>query len=298
MSQAAPAAAQPPPPAAPPGDHDPQTEEDEEGAWVDGEDADPSEDLLTQEREVKQQAITHDEPELSAVHEEYTIPQRPKAGDKNAVPSRPTAPQRPQYNQNQWTGDNGHAGSKRQKTAQSYGAGGGGGGGRSAHAEEWDDTALIEGWDAAVLEYQMFHSDQPATGGNIKRKKRQAKPQPQSQPPTAESATASVLDSVAADEQKHAQHSANGSDSQTAPDRSSYGQCASCGVGTVHASTTPAFPGSIPGVEAPMGLDLPQDEDLANVMMSWYYAGLYSGIYQAKMRRQAEELKAERHKHS
>lgn len=28
---------------------------------------------------------------------------------------------------------------------------------------------------------------------------------------------------------------------------------------------------------------IPDDEDLANVMMSWYYAGYYSGIYAAKV---------------
>ncbi|KAJ3173864.1 hypothetical protein HDU87_007367 [Geranomyces variabilis] len=252
------AAAASAPQAAPPGDHDPQID-DEEGAWVEGEDADPSEDPLTQEREVKQQQAiitTHDdESELNAAApEEYTVPLRPKAGAKNAAPPRPQAP-RPSNNQNRWSDEAGYAaGSKRQKTASYYGGrggGGGAGGGRSAHAEEWDDTALIEGWDAAVLEYQMFHSDQPATGGNIKRKKR-----PQPQPPAAESsAAAPTWDNVAEQDQKHApQHPANGSNTKTA-NPPSYSQCASCGVSTVHASsaTPPAFPGSIPGVDVPMG---------------------------------------------
>ncbi|KND04893.1 hypothetical protein, variant [Spizellomyces punctatus DAOM BR117] len=169
---------------------------------------------------------------------------------------------------------------------------------KDLHAEQWDDSALIEAWDAAVREYQMYHSDQPPIGGKKKRKRppqqyQQANPRSMTGPDVMEVDDTQQQNDVAEIERESAgqNHETVDNDSTTTQDyvetqrtsrledQTSYqngvnsdgvdyppGQCASCGVPT----------------EMPTAL--PEDEDLANVMMAWYYAGYYSGIYAAKQK--------------
>ncbi|KAI9004240.1 hypothetical protein BC832DRAFT_79980 [Gaertneriomyces semiglobifer] len=150
--------------------------------------------------------------------------------------------------------------------------------------DQWDDSTLIEAWDAAVREYQLYHSDKPATGA-LKKRKRQdgAATRNEAYKASAESTAAIHADDsqVKSTSEETADISAasrlmespetqvsssmhvNHEEQNSMPPRGKQ-QCQSCGV---HSTIPP----------------LAEDEDLANVMMSWYYAGYYSGVYAAKV---------------
>ncbi|TPX63241.1 hypothetical protein SpCBS45565_g06772 [Spizellomyces sp. 'palustris'] len=161
---------------------------------------------------------------------------------------------------------------------------------KDLHAEQWDDSALIEAWDAAVREYQR-----PAT--NRREKKAEKHQQANTKSATGRDAmevddtqqSTDVTEIVKEPADQNHENVENGSTTtqdyvetqrtSQLNDQNSYqngvnsdgvdyppGQCASCGVPT----------------EMPSAL--PEDEDLANVMMAWYYAGYYGGIYTAKQK--------------
>ncbi|KAI8912293.1 hypothetical protein DFJ77DRAFT_467668 [Powellomyces hirtus] len=170
----------------------------------------------------------------------------------------------------------------------------------SLHVDEWDDSSLIEAWDAAVREFQTYHSDQPATGGSKKRKKRQTK-QPEARQRTTSMEEAKGNNHayspippqppVTEHEPQYddfAMHDAPEAFAQRAggPSGLNHRKCVSCGEAPVE---THHVPQSAAEPDLSMAPPLPEDEDLANVMMSWYYAGYYSGMYAAKMRGQTHQ---------
>ncbi|KAJ3186355.1 hypothetical protein HDU85_007795 [Gaertneriomyces sp. JEL0708] len=155
---------------------------------------------------------------------------------------------------------------------------------RDFQPDQWDDSTLIEAWDAAVREYQLYHSDKPATGALKKRKRqdgaatrneaRKANAEgtaaihaDDSQVQSTSEETAETTGASRLTESPEMQVSpnmhVNHEEQNSMPPRGKQ-QCQSCGV---HSTIPP----------------LAEDEDLANVMMSWYYAGYYSGVYAAKV---------------
>ncbi|RKO87603.1 hypothetical protein BDK51DRAFT_27061, partial [Blyttiomyces helicus] len=141
--------------------------------------------------------------------------------------------------------------------------------------ERWDDTVLIEAWDAAVAEYQLYHSDKAPT------------PRPPRPPPApVRAASSSALGS----KRKADEGVGSGLRDKEVDGDASY---------VSRASTAP-IPAAMPPIVAQVRISAQnyfgdfvepnpatmtqfgEDEDLANVMMAWYYVGYYSGVYAAK----------------
>ncbi|KAI8816024.1 uncharacterized protein EV422DRAFT_572241 [Fimicolochytrium jonesii] len=186
------------------------------------------------------------------------------------------------------------------------------------HAEQWDDAALIDAWDAAVREFQMFHSDKPPTGGLRKNRRTVHKP---ATPPAVkgdpvpmgrknpknsgcagiqllrveEPGTASQSPDSAPPPQPHADTAYNAPNGQNqytehihtpGPTHATHAghQCPSCGDATPASMSSTAA--TTAATTAAMAPPLPSDPDLANVVLAWYYAGYYSGVYAAKETKQ------------
>ncbi|KAI9102742.1 hypothetical protein DFS34DRAFT_591364 [Phlyctochytrium arcticum] len=130
----------------------------------------------------------------------------------------------------------------------------------------WDDTDLIDAWDAAVREYQVYHSSgSPVGGSNPRKRSRKVVRDNGRLAETAEpsSSLSAAQNNASNQAQQEAQHLHNHTPGTSVTQDAA---CPSCGSATLPSPPTV----------------LPEDKDLANAMMSWYYAGYYTGIYTAK----------------
>ncbi|KAI8051137.1 hypothetical protein BDF22DRAFT_656578 [Syncephalis plumigaleata] len=147
------------------------------------------------------------------------------------------------------------------------------------HEEDvWDDSALIEAWDAAVNEYQTYHAkgDEQTAKKPTKRKlkpipkKYQAKPASNLSQPSVTSTT-----NIATSTE---QQSYNNNDKY---DSTAYNpQVTTNETNHYSAEAYPSYP-SMP-FDPASHPTWPQDPDTMNMVMAWYYAGYYTAIHQAK----------------
>ncbi|PWY86284.1 hypothetical protein BO70DRAFT_225000 [Aspergillus heteromorphus CBS 117.55] len=157
--------------------------------------------------------------------------------------------------------------------------------------EIWDDSALVQSWDEAVEEYKLYHSIQ-AKGENVEDVLREAEAAENAglvqddQPvdDTADHMDADVdvlvVDAAASTTAPVGAHQVPQVDTtQTmgGPEQSS--------VPSIHETTQTAGPGSVAAAPMPHpALSQVQDEGLKNLMMSWYFAGYYTGLYEGQQR--------------
>lgn len=164
-----------------------------------------------------------------------------------------------------------------------------------SQAEVWDDSALLRSWDDALAEYKLYHSIH-ARGERVedvikdhgaedegKRKNdhglRQAAPSMQNNgSPSVE------LEDGELDEPESAQALPNGDLKENC-----YGAPAmetEHKQDLAHASTAEERPEKSGMPNAIMnGV---KDEALKNLMMSWYYAGYYTGLYEGQQAVQSD----------
>ncbi|KAK1754573.1 hypothetical protein QBC47DRAFT_361624 [Echria macrotheca] len=129
------------------------------------------------------------------------------------------------------------------------------------YEEIWDDSALVDSWNHAVDEYKKYHSIHAIGGAveDILRAEREnpgrnAKPETEGPPP-----------------ERKSDETGTGIDSESSQDAIKD-----------EAEQAPGIP-----VMAPqMVLGSVQDEDLKRLLMSWYYAGYYTGLYEGKQKAQ------------
>ncbi|KAG5982108.1 hypothetical protein E4U55_002286 [Claviceps digitariae] len=114
-----------------------------------------------------------------------------------------------------------------------------------SHEEVWDDSALIDSWNEALAEYKKYHSIY-AKGGSVR-------DLPQAQEST--STKSESLDPGPEDAQLHQIE-----DAEQEP------VAAAASV----APPPQALLGSI------------RDEGLKKLLMSWYYAGYYTGLFEGQ----------------
>ncbi|KAK3706018.1 hypothetical protein LTR37_013012 [Vermiconidia calcicola] len=134
-----------------------------------------------------------------------------------------------------------------------------------AQEEVWDDSALVRSWNEALEEYKKYHSlalkgekvsivpkqtDEGLTNGEHSAKSTKQPSQP----------TAPVED--IADDQ-----------ASTGAPRTMHGPAV---------SGLPALPQAL--------MATVQNEDLKNLMMSWYYAGYYTGLLEGKQQGYASAM--------
>ncbi|KAL8718071.1 MAG: hypothetical protein Q9225_004754 [Loekoesia sp. 1 TL-2023] len=163
-----------------------------------------------------------------------------------------------------------------------------------SHEEIWDDSALLNSWDAALQEYQLYHSIH-ARGERVEDILKEAE---------ASEEVISGSDQGAGDPPSDLvnglPHPEDLEDGEIEDDQADDSPNVASGAADVRVEMkgeTPAdqqhqepainpdkdaqnseVPQSIPTVLT-NGV---QDEGLKNLMMSWYYAGYYTGLYEGR----------------
>ncbi|KAK1596057.1 uncharacterized protein LY79DRAFT_667551 [Colletotrichum navitas] len=139
------------------------------------------------------------------------------------------------------------------------------------HAEMWDDSALINSWNEALDEYKKYHSIH-AKGGKLEDGDLQGETEPQ----TIDTQT------EAADQPEIVDDDEGGNKTKGAACSSTDVQTNPSGVATAEAIPGPATTG-------PQSLlGTVQDEGLKRLLMSWYYAGYYTGLYEGQQQQQSK----------
>lgn len=149
------------------------------------------------------------------------------------------------------------------------------GGNEMTHDDIWDDSALVNSWNEALDEYKKYHSIH-ASGGKLEdlpefQQDANAKPEPAVLPsgaPTAEQEQAPP---------DHQPQSIEQHDVKLAT-----ASVVANGDGTAGMAEGPSAGGPVPP-QALLGSM--QDEGLKRLLMSWYYAGYYTGLYEGQQRK-------------
>ncbi|EKV19484.1 Survival motor neuron [Penicillium digitatum] len=139
------------------------------------------------------------------------------------------------------------------------------------HAEVWDDSALVQSWDDAVEEYQHYWSIH-AKGENVEDILKEA--EDNGTTPAVDygdgESTKATEDDATQPENEDVAITVDDHTSESAPEPSRPVADASSAV------STPAMP-----MPHPIMANV-QDESLKNLMMSWYYAGYYTGLHEGQ----------------
>ncbi|KAI6886778.1 hypothetical protein KC360_g2293 [Hortaea werneckii] len=134
-----------------------------------------------------------------------------------------------------------------------------------SHEEVWDDSDLVKSWNEALAEYKKYHS-LAAKGEKVDLVLDEAEEKPHD-------ASAEARENVAA---------ANTAAFEANPveDPATSGVEASQSHQTQTQSSTTVGGGMVPQAL----MNSVQDEGLKNMMMSWYYAGYYTGLYEGQQK--------------
>ncbi|PBP21687.1 putative Survival motor neuron-like protein 1 [Diplocarpon rosae] len=152
--------------------------------------------------------------------------------------------------------------------------------GNASHSQIWDDSALVDSWNDALEEYKKYHSvkaqdenveqlfkeDQDSRdriGGDVHIEEGESSEQPIKSPRARkqESGDTAEIDICSQD------------------------QSVSVAEGRSAMNQSPGPPQHLIGQV--------KDEGLKNLLMSWYYAGYYTGLYEGQ--KQADGDKASKH---
>lgn len=161
-------------------------------------------------------------------------------------------------------------------------------------ADMWDDTALIQGWDDAVAEYQRYHSIYHHEGGPA--------PTVSAASTTASQASQANRPATTSNPQSLAHDSANPpartvlpeqpvSSTATQPPppqplpRPQPPQQEVAPSPPAPSTTTTTGPTQAQMPDPPLPLNT-TDPELKNLLMSWYWAGYYHGLYEGKKSQQ------------
>ncbi|KAH8778684.1 hypothetical protein F5883DRAFT_218079 [Diaporthe sp. PMI_573] len=170
-------------------------------------------------------------------------------------------------------------------------------GNEMAHDDVWDDSALIRSWDEALDEYKKYHSIH-ASGGKLEdlpEYSQDAKPETsdthhQSEPVWSSAALTSDQNTPSNQPaQEHREQITAGSTDDATQDGMNDGAASGSGDGR-HAGESHGE-GAAGGNMAPPQalLGSVRDEGLKRLLMSWYYAGYYTGLYEGKQTRQTQQ---------
>ncbi|KAH7407743.1 hypothetical protein BKA64DRAFT_706152 [Cadophora sp. MPI-SDFR-AT-0126] len=142
--------------------------------------------------------------------------------------------------------------------------------GNPSHSQIWDDSSLVDSWNEALDEYKKYHSIK-ARGGNVDQILKEAGN-------TNKQMGEDVHYEVAQDP-----HAKKGASEETADvDITSYEEHVPVVEQREHSNRSPALPQHLIGQV--------HDNDLKNLLMSWYYAGYYTGLHEGKQTAKADKL--------
>ncbi|EEQ83562.1 uncharacterized protein BDCG_00367 [Blastomyces dermatitidis ER-3] len=162
--------------------------------------------------------------------------------------------------------------------------------------EIWDDSALIQSWDDAVEEYKLYHSIQ-ARGENVDEILRAEEAKARAE--DDEAAVKGAHDELAAGTQPDGQPEAEAKSAyEEANDQDM--EMTGTGLHGEHGDqqeapgaksnpepnrTTSGIFANMPQLVSQGGSDSSgADEGLRNLMMAWYFAGYYTGLYEGQQR--------------
>ncbi|KAI1397790.1 hypothetical protein F4819DRAFT_470740 [Hypoxylon fuscum] len=129
------------------------------------------------------------------------------------------------------------------------------------HNEMWDDSALVDSWNDALEEYKRYHSIH-RHGGNVE-----------------DLLKSNETPSDAKNDTKEADEAS--SPSALRPDPEMRGDAANGRRENGTSTSQHSLPlGRGPGPEGLLGSV--RDEGLKRLLMSWYYAGYYTGLYEGQ----------------
>ncbi|KAJ5438495.1 uncharacterized protein N7458_009493 [Penicillium daleae] len=156
------------------------------------------------------------------------------------------------------------------------------------HEEIWDDSALVHSWDEAVEEYKLYHSIH-AKGENVEDVLREAEAAGLDEVGTAHGGGDVVAEDDAMEAESDLvedQTAANFTQASETFAQAKHPVAEGSGATTGPSPTFPTGAMPMPGAVLPHV----QDENLKNLMMSWYFAGYYTGLYEGQ--RQANQPKS------
>ncbi|KAI4860802.1 hypothetical protein F4820DRAFT_435703 [Hypoxylon rubiginosum] len=131
-----------------------------------------------------------------------------------------------------------------------------------SHNEMWDDSALVDSWNEALHEYEKYHSIHK-NGGNVEDLIKSNPTTSDAKNETEEADGPSVLGTLKTGSEMRGDDSADGRQEN----------------GT--STTQHSLP--LGGGPGPQGLlSSVRDEGLKRLLMSWYYAGYYTGLYEGQ----------------
>ncbi|KAH7149861.1 hypothetical protein B0J13DRAFT_277310 [Dactylonectria estremocensis] len=138
--------------------------------------------------------------------------------------------------------------------------------------EVWDDSALIDSWNEALQEYKKYHSIH-AKGGSVR--DLEPKNRPAVKTETESDQHEDTLDNaeIAGETRVAGKETADEKGATTLQ----YGPSHKGPEGGLGAFPVQAVLGSV------------QDENLKKLLMSWYYAGYYTGLFEGQQQAQSRE---------
>ncbi|KAL9577781.1 MAG: hypothetical protein Q9212_006148 [Teloschistes hypoglaucus] len=161
-----------------------------------------------------------------------------------------------------------------------------------SHEEIWDDSALLNSWEAALQEYQFYHSIH-ARGERVEDVLKQAEA-------SEEEDLGHSSDQLPSDPANGLPISEDLEDGEVQDDQMEDGPPVHAGITEEFVNleqddisiqqAEPPAPNMKSNIQSapllpgmPLSLtDVVQDQNLKNVMMSWYYAGYYTGLYEGQ----------------
>ncbi|KAJ5238625.1 hypothetical protein N7468_003244 [Penicillium chermesinum] len=147
-----------------------------------------------------------------------------------------------------------------------------------SHEAIWDDSSLVQSWDDVEEEYKLYHSIH-AKGENVEDVLREARGAQEAglENDTRISMQVDIDDAGNLGTETEA-NDLNPDAASDAPPVTAAAPSSSAEA----AQGSSAHPGTLP-MPQPV-LASAQDENLKNLMMAWYYAGYYTGLYEGQQK--------------
>ncbi|KAK0107105.1 hypothetical protein ONS95_003812 [Cadophora gregata] len=149
--------------------------------------------------------------------------------------------------------------------------------GNPSHSQIWDDSSLVDSWNEALDEYKKYHS-MKARGESAEQVLKEARNSSKRLDEDVHYEAGCLKNHPAQDH--HAKKEAS---EETADlDITSHEDHVPVVERPEHSNRSPALPQHLVGQV--------HDEDLKNLLMSWYYAGYYTGLHEGKQTAKGDKL--------
>ncbi|KAJ9141978.1 hypothetical protein NKR23_g7555 [Pleurostoma richardsiae] len=156
------------------------------------------------------------------------------------------------------------------------------------HDDIWDDSVLIESWNQALDEYKKYHSIH-AHGGRIEDLSEAIQTRQIAKPETSESGT------PIAGGRRQGESSTQQGDETVAEagstDAGEDGAAATVNGGSADSGHGRVSQSVAPPPQALLGSI--RDEGMKRLLMSWYYAGYYTGLYEGQQKQERQHHQPE-----